>query len=151
MRTNQAGIGIIKMFEGCKLKCYDDAVGIPTIGYGHVIKSSDGIGDEITQQEAFDLLAEDIEQAEKTVNSYIHVNLNDNQFSALVCLVFNLGGQVLRGSVGQYLNAGDYEAAADAFLKWVYAGKTILKGLVKRREKERELFLTPIEENSDVG
>jgi lysozyme len=40
------------------------------------------------------------------------------------------------------LNRGQFEGAADEFPKWRKAGGRIIKGLVRRRKQERELFLT---------
>ena len=40
------------------------------------------------------------------------------------------------------LNRGDRDGAADEFPKWRRAGGRILAGLVRRREMERQLFVS---------
>jgi len=152
---NKAGIDLIKYFEasgdfkegGDKrfLKSYKDAVGVWTIGYGHTGKEhNDGSvkeGMTITPEEADDLLLYDIAGFAKAVRSLVKVNLNQDQFAALVSFAFNLGtGNLGSSTLLRLVNAGDLEGAAAQFGRWVYAGKTKLNGLVKRRAAERILF-----------
>lgn len=49
MRTSEAGILLIKSFEGCRTVAYQDAVGVWTIGYGHTIDVKEGM--TITQHQ----------------------------------------------------------------------------------------------------
>jgi GH24 family phage-related lysozyme (muramidase) len=85
----------------------------------------------------------DLAPREVAVSRLITVPLNQNQFDALVSFVFNLGSGALQCStLRRRLNAGAYLEAADEFPKWVYAGGRKLKGLVRRREAERILFLS---------
>ncbi len=93
---NQTGLHLIAEFEGLakklpdgKIAAYSDAVGIPTIGYGHT--HGVYIGQVITKQQAQEFLQQDLRQAEFAVNSLVKVTLNDDQFAALVSFVFNLG------------------------------------------------------------
>ena len=68
-----------------------------------------------------------------------------SQYDAMISFTFNLGPGNLRSStLLKKLNAGDRAGAADEFLKWTKAGGKTLPGLVKRREAERALFLTPM-------
>jgi lysozyme len=74
----------------------------------------------------------------------VRVPLTENQYSAVVSLVYNIGGTNFRTStLLRKLNKGDYDGAANEFRRWVYAKHMVLGGLVARRERERELFLTP--------
>jgi len=94
MKVNNAGIQLIKSFEGCLLNAYLDSVKVPTIGYGATFyenKVSVRLGDKITQDRANELLAWHIEEFAEGVAKLIKVDLNDNQFSALVSFAFNLG------------------------------------------------------------
>ena len=141
-KINVAGLQLIKSFEGVKLRSYKDSVGVWTIGYGH----TDNVepGDVITEAEAEGYLRDDLDDAERAVDAYVTVPLSDNQFAALVSFVFNLGPTAFnRSTLLKVLNQRNYKQAANEFLKWNRAGGKILAGLVRRREAERNLFLTP--------
>lgn len=141
MKVSNAGIELVKQFEGLKLKAYRDSVGIPTIGYGHTHAVKDG--DVITVQQADAFLREDLQVAELTVNTNVKVKMSQGQFDSLVSFVFNLGaGNFVKSTLLKKLNAGDYTGAAAEFGKWVNAGGVPLQGLIKRRAAEREMFTT---------
>jgi len=138
----QAGLTLIKEFEGLRLEKYKDAVGKWTIGYGHLVLPSERIDRPITESEAEDLLQSDLRKFEGGVIQYVVVSMNQNQFDALVSFAFNLGLSNLRGStLLRLLNQGKYAEAAEQFLRWNKAGGAILPGLTRRRAAERELFL----------
>lgn len=141
---NVAGLNLIKSFEGFRAKPYQDSAGVWTIGYGHTRGVSEAYP-EITIEQAEDLLASDLTAAESAVEHFIHVPLNENQYAALVSLVFNAGTGPLLKSLGKFLNGKSYGAAAEEFAKWRIAGGTVSDGLVRRRAAERKLFLTPVE------
>lgn len=139
--TSQAGIDLIKKYEGCKLTAYKDAVGIWTIGYGHTGGVSAGMSISQTQAEAY--LRSDLSTFESTVNNRVTVATSQNMFDALVSLAFNIGSGAFGGStLLSLLNQGNYTGAADQFGSWVKAGGVTLQGLVKRRASEKTLFLT---------
>lgn len=141
MKINQAGIDLIKSYEGCKLNAYKDAVGIPTIGYGHI--KGVKMGDVISQSRAEDILKEDLAVFEPGVEQLLFSEATDNQFSALVSFAFNVGLNNLRMStLLKKFNAGDVNGAANEFIRWNKAGGNILAGLTKRRLAERALFLS---------
>lgn len=146
MQTNEAGLELIKMFEGLRLEAYVDAVGIWTIGYGHTQGVAPGM--VITEEQAEAFLRQDLSDAEAAVSRYVKVRLNDNEFSALASLVFNIGsGNFQRSTVLRRLNNEDRVGAADA-IEWWNKGRvngvlTSLPGLVRRRAAEKALFLTP--------
>lgn len=148
MRNLNPAYEIIKEFEGLYLKAYLDPVGIPTIGWG-TIRYPNGkavqMGETITKEQAQAFFEHEVSNFVKQVENLIKVECHDNQFCALVSFAYNLGGGALGGStLLKKLNAGDYIGAADEFLRWNKAGGKVLKGLVRRREKERELFLKPV-------
>lgn len=143
---NEAGLAIVKSFEGLRLNAYNDAVGIKTIGYGHVVKPNESL-DTITEAQAVELLRADLQIAESAVMRLITTTLNDNQFAALVSFTFNLGaGSLQRSTLRMCLNRMDYASAADEFGKWVFAGGQKLAGLVRRRAAERTLFLMAVQD-----
>jgi lysozyme len=143
-QINERGIELVKHFEGCELTAYEDEVGVLTIGYGHTgLQHDDGTvyeGRRITQAEAEYLLRYDMHQFEARVGALVHVPLDDDEFAALVSFDFNTGA-LGRSMLLRRLNESNYSAAADEFPRWVYAGGKIYRGLVRRRQSERDLFL----------
>jgi len=142
-------------WEGLRLKVYLDVVGIPTIGYGHVLLPGESFPNGITKVEAVELLRKDMSKAEKAINDWVNVPLTQNQFDALCSLVFNIGtgrpkydGGFWSSTVRRKLNGSDYQGAADAFLMWCKAGGTVNTGLLNRRKAERLLFMKPDEQPS---
>jgi len=153
MNINKATIDLVKAFEGCKLTAYRDPVGIWTIGYGTTARAGLGIiptgGMTITQAEADQLLADGLNKFADQIRPMITAGINDNQFGACVSLAYNIGAHGFSTSSAlKHINAGDYSKAADAILLWNKAGGKVLKGLVRRREAERKLFLTPVFEQA---
>lgn len=142
MKTNPAGISIIKRYESLRLFAYYCPAGILTIGYGHTgqdVKS----GMQISEHMAEELLKSDLERFEKEILSLLKVTVSENQFSALVSLVFNIGpGNFSESTLLKYLNKGLIIPAANEFEKWNRSNKKILVGLKKRRQEEKELFLS---------
>lgn len=146
MQISNNGIALIKQFEGCRLTAYQDSVGVWTIGYGWT-QPVDGkpirAGMTIKQDTAERLLKTGLVSYENDVTRLVKVGLSQGQFDALVSFTYNLGARSLSTStLLQKLNAGDYAGAADEFLRWNKAGGKVLKGLTRRREAERALFLS---------
>ncbi len=121
-RINQAGLNVIKEFEGLRLEAYLCPAQVWTIGYGTTRGVKPGM--VITQEKADALL--------------------------LVSLCYNCGAAPIKqgNTIRRTLDAGDYEGAADGFLLWNKAGGRVLDGLVRRRQRERELFLNKFSANS---
>jgi len=169
-RISQAGIDLIKSFEGIrdgdKLTPNFDVYLCPanywTIGYGHVVKVGGvmlkGVEDEakariayprgLTLLECETLLADDLARHSQSVESLVKVKLTDNQFAALVSFAYNCGIAAFSGStLLDMLNKGYYESAAAQFLVWnkatVNGKKVVLNGLTRRRQAEKQLFQTP--------
>lgn len=145
MKTSNAGLNLIKGFEGKRLNAYDDGVGVWTIGFG-TIKYPNGArvrkGDACTEQQAEDYLRNDLAKFEAAINKLVKVPLTQNQFDALASFTYNLGETNLANStLLKKLNKSDYQGAAEQFLRWNKAGGKVMKGLVRRREAERALFL----------
>ena len=139
MNISQEGLALIKKFEGCELDAYKCAAGVWTIGYG----STKGVkeGDTISQEDADKLLTHEMEEYEGYINDLVDVNLEQNQFDALVSWVFNLGPANLKAStLLKVLNAKDYEGVPAQIKRWNKAGGKVLQGLIRRREAESLLF-----------
>jgi lysozyme len=139
---NQAGLDLIKSFESFRAEPYRDEDGIWTIGYGHT-RQVTGDSQAVAEEQAEALLRQDILVAEVSVCGLITAALNENQYAALVSLVYNAGPAPLTRMLGIRLNKQDYRGAADEFLRWRLAGGMVSDGLVRRRQAERALFLTP--------
>lgn len=140
------GIALIKDFEKCVLTAYPDAKGLPTIGWGHRIPA---LGVTWTQEQADETLKIDLAKFSAHVYRLINIQLNQNQFDALVCFAFNVGDTEFQTStLLRMTNAGNYAGAAAQFERWDHItqnGVLIeLNGLKRRRDAERELFLTPV-------
>lgn len=140
--TGNGGIALIKQYEGLRLTTYKDAVGIPTIGYGHVENPIPPGGTRtITAEAAEQILREDLQRFEHDVNSMLTVEVTQNQFDALVSFAFNLGPANLKSStLLRKVNSGDFNGAAEEFPKWNHAGGQVLAGLTARRNAEKTCF-----------
>jgi lysozyme len=142
----QRALDLIKHFEGCHLAPYHDVVGFPTQGYGRLLSRRKG--DDLSLWPAIDRdtaerwLEEDAKQAARSVVRLIDVPLSDGQFAALVDFVFNLGGGNLElSTLRKVINRGDLGDAPEQFRRWVHAGKTLLRGLVRRRDAEIDAWI----------
>lgn len=140
MKINSEGLELIKSFEGCRLKAYQDSVGVWTIGYGHTGDIAVA-GREIDQSTADALLCEDLDRFETGVSKLLKVKASSNQFSALVSFSFNVGlSNLCNSTLLKLLNSSDISGAAGQFERWNKAGGKVLAGLTRRRLAERRLF-----------
>lgn len=142
-KIGQAGLALIKQFEGCRLAAYQCSAGVWTIGYGHTAGVHKGM--KITQAQAEEYLKHDVAKFEKYVNNPSYVpftdKLNQNQFDALVSFAFNLGqGNVKKLCTGRVMN--QIPSAMQQYCK--AAGKT-LPGLQRRRKAEAALYNKKVE------
>ena len=139
MIYSKNGLHLTEQFEGCRLKSYQDQNEIWTIGYGHTYGVRQGM--TCTQYQAEQWLSDDVHESEKEVNALVKVPLNQNQFDALVDLVFNVGSGNFRNStLLKLLNLGAFDRAAKEFEKWNRAGGIVRDGLTRRRFAEENLF-----------
>ena len=156
MKINKEGLELIKSFEGCRLVAYDDlqpnktithisqVKGTLTIGYGHTAGVT--VGMVISQAQAENMLKSDMAKYEKYVTDNVKITLNDNQFSALVSFCYNCGV----GNLRTLVRNRTAEQIANSITLYNKAGGQVLKGLVRRREAERQLFLKPVKGGSQV-
>lgn len=144
LRTSPAGLQLIKSFEGFRESATQLPAGRWTIGYGHVRTAREGL--TISEKDAEDLLVYDLKPAEDAIASMVFAPLLQNQFDALVSLVFNITVAQFRDSdILRNLNSGDQLAAANGFDVWRRArlnGRVIVvDALVRRRAAEKSMFL----------
>ncbi len=139
----QRGFDLIKQFEGFSSQIYLDVAGLPTIGYGHLLRAGEAelFKNGITELVAQALLIKDVLHAEQAVLRLITVPLTNGQFDALVSFTFNLGaGALQRSTLRRKINRGDHADAPAEFMRWVWASGKKLKGLVKRRCAEANIY-----------
>ena len=145
MKTSSNGTSLIREFEGFVASAYLCPAGVWTIGIGTTVYPNGAKvkkGDKCTQDQALEYLQHDLKSFEKTVSDSVKAPLSQNQFDALVSLSYNIGSTAFKNStLLKKLNAKDFTGAADQFLVWNKGGGKVLKGLVRRREAERALFL----------
>src|SRR5690606_37776491 len=126
----KACVDLVNKFEGFSAKPYFCPAGKKTIGYGHVLLPSESLlggKKPITTGFAEELFEWDLRQRARQMLPLVKVPLKDNQFSALLSFVYNIGiGQFKESTLLKKLNDGKYEEAAKQFDRWIYAkGKTL--------------------------
>ena len=138
-RVNEAGIALVKEYEGLRLRPYQCPGKVWTIGYGHTRTVTPGI--VITQEQAEQFLQEDMEIAARAVSRLVQVPLGDNQFAALCCFVFNVGiGNFEASTLLRLLNRGWYEQVPAQLMRWNKVKGEELGGLSRRRAAEGRLW-----------
>ena len=139
MQISKTGIELLKHFEGCELKAYQDSVRLWTIGYGHTKGIYEGL--EITQSEAEKMLQDELPEYEGYVTDKVVPMLQQHEYDALVCWVYNLGPTNLSSSTMlKKLNAGEFKEVPFQMKRWDKAGGQPLLGLTRRRNAEALLF-----------
>jgi len=141
MQMSEGGLNALtKQFEGCKLTAYRCPAGKLTIGYGHT--SAAGApevteGMTITQEQANQILASDMQKFERQVESLVKVELTQHQFDALVDFCYNEGkGNLVQSSLLRYVNAKQFDKVPAAFMLYNRADGQVLNGLIHRRAEE---------------
>ena len=141
MKTSPIGIALIKEFEGLRLKAYLCPGGVWTIGYGHTAGVKPGM--VISEAQAEEYLKADLISFERYLNG-LGLVLNQNQFDALVSLIYNIGiGNFQKSTLLRKarINAND-NSIMDEFLRWVYSKGRVLPGLQRRRLREMKLYFS---------
>lgn len=158
MKVSQRLTELVKHYEGVRTKPYRCAALLWTVGVGHVIdpahigvKYEDrkslpippGWDRALSMAEVDALLAQDLAKFERGVARLCPGSVNhQGQFDALVSFAFNVGlGNLQRSGLRMKTNRGEFEDAAEEFMKWTKAGGRVLPGLVKRRKDERAIYL----------
>ncbi len=149
MKVNQATVDLVKKWEGFRAKTYRCSAGVLTIGYGTTASAGVGIdpkpGMTITKAEAEYYLEKGLSKFAKSIRPAITAEINENEFGAFVSLAYNIGpGAFKRSSALRHFNAGNKVKAAANIALWNKAGGKVLRGLVRRRKEEQDLFRTPV-------
>lgn len=141
MQLSNSGLQKIIQREGVFLHTYKDTVGVLTIGTGHTSEAGPPKvtpGMVITKQQNDDILRKDLAPIEKQVNSTVKVPITQNQYDALVSIIFNVGPKFLTSTCMKKLNKKDYKGAAEAIMLWNKPSE-----IIGRRQTEKKQFLTP--------
>ncbi len=134
---NQAGLDLIKAFEGLRLEAYLCPAGVATIGYG---STGDNVylGMTITEKEAEDMLRLDLTRFEDCISCQVKVPLTDNEYAALVSWAFNTGcGAVKSSTLLRRLNAGEPKSRviSEELMRWDKVNGKSLEGLTPSRPR----------------
>lgn len=152
-QINERTLSLIKEFEGFRAEAYRDVAGVWTIGYGTTAAANVGVtpvpGMTITKAEAEWYLQKAVNKFASQVEAMLTAPANDNEFGAFVSLAYNIGpGAFGKSSALRHFNAGKKDLAANAILAWnkatVKGRKQVVRGLARRREAEKALFLSPV-------
>lgn len=141
MKISAKGLQLIEKHEGCILASYVCPAGKWTVGIGHTRTAKQGMA--ITKEQAYDLLRVDVTVAVAAVNSCLF-NFNQNQFDALVCLVFNIGSGAFKGStlLKKIKGYSSKDEIVHEWSEWNHIGKNEIKGLTNRRKDESDLYFS---------
>ena len=148
MKISENGLNLIKEFEGFSSKPYLCPAKIPTIGYGNTyypngkkVTLNDKPINEIEATELLSYVAQ--KDFGDKILQLVKVPLNQNQFDALVSICYNIGmGNFTKSTLLKKINSSDFKGASLEFEKWNKAGGVVLAGLVKRKLKEKALFIS---------
>jgi lysozyme len=144
MKTSQAGVDLIKEFEGLRLTAYICPAGVLTIGYGHTSMAGPppvAKGMRITKKQAEDMLRADLVKYENAVLDAVNVPLRQHQFDVLVSFAYNCGPAALRRStLLKRVNAKRFDDVPAQLMQWTKAQGRELPGLVRRRRAEAGMW-----------
>ncbi|EID5605970.1 lysozyme [Salmonella enterica] len=127
--------------EGRRYVPYRDVAGVLTICDGHTGKDIIP-GRRYNDAECDALLNKDLAQVAARIDPLIKVSIPNSERAALYSFAYNVGtGAFAKSTLLKKLNAGDHAGACNELKRWTYAGGRQWKGLVTRREIEREVCL----------
>lgn len=141
MQISSNGLQQIIQREGVILHAYQDSVGVWTIGTGHTSAAGPPTvspGQVITKEQNDEILSTDLKPIEQQFTQYVSVPVTQNQYDAIISIVFNVGPKFWHSTCIQRLNAGDIQGASQAIMLW-----NIPREIIGRRKTEQVQFNTP--------
>jgi GH24 family phage-related lysozyme (muramidase) len=148
MELSRAGAQFIAGWEGNILHPYNDSNPDATIGIGHLLHFGPVTWQDrlrwrnFTYEDSLQLLKADIREVEREIRRRVTHPLNQNEWDALIDVVFNTGPGILDDGVAHAINNGRYEEATHIWGAWIHGnGGVVLQGLVRRRTGDTQLFL----------
>jgi len=156
MKVDNKFYEFLTSVEGKYKQVYLDSGGEPTIGIGHLLTLSERRSGKIiiektaieyrhglTEQQVMALCLQDIRDVVNVVNRVVVVRISQNQFNALVSFVFNIGNEGFRQStLLRLLNQERFIDIPTQMRRWKYDNGKVVQGLINRREKEIQLWLS---------
>ena len=138
-RVSAEGIALIKSFEGCRLDCYRDIRGIPTIGWGQTGPDI-RMGLRWTQEQADARFLEHLRKVEDDVERMLKgQRIPDSVFDAVCSWVYNVGsGNAEKSTLMRKLRKGDLLGAWGELSRWVFVDSALTPGLIRRRKAEQD-------------
>ena len=146
MNSIELAVNIIKEFEGYSAKPYLCPAGVPTIGYGSTVypngKRVSNSDPAITKEEATEMLIQTVKDIEIQLKNILAVQLNEHQFAALLSFTYNVGiGNLSKSTLLGLVNTDSkHPQIPIQFKRWNMAGGKVLRGLIRRRDSEVELY-----------
>ncbi|MBO4521155.1 MAG: lysozyme [Alphaproteobacteria bacterium] len=138
---SEKGLKAIKTFEGYSPLEYTCVAGKRTIGFGHVLKPNESYVCGVSEEQAEELLIQDLKTVETAVDMLVKVPLKEYQRDALVSFAYNIGAYAFqRSTLLKELNAGNYEQVPKQLMRWIYVNGKPCYGLSRRRQAEAALF-----------
>lgn len=157
MQLSEKGGQFIRKWEDFAPKPYKDIVGVVTWGFGHARVGNEPIPKQVSLAQAMSLFDRDIEPFEAILNRALTTQLNQNQFDALMSVLYNVGpgvpgvkdGIILlksgkHSTILTQTNLRAFDLAAAEFPKWDLAGGHPVRGLLNRRLEEKAMFQSPV-------
>ena len=154
MQISNKFYNLLQLFEGLELRAYKDSKGIWTIGIGTIRYPNGAMvkqGDVITQAQAYEYMEYEVKDTVNRLNILLKgINVNQNQFDAIVSLTYNIGiGGFKRSSVYSAMKINTKDPKIEEYwLRWNKETKDGVKvpskGLTNRRKKEYQLYNTPL-------
>ncbi|NBJ36904.1 glycoside hydrolase family protein [Serratia fonticola] len=130
---------LVPNLEGVRYEPYRDVVGVLTVCYGHT-GADIVIGKRYTSGECKALLDKDLVPFARSVERSVKIPASEYQKASLISFSYNVGVKAFESStLLRKLNAGDSKSACDEMRRWNKAGGKVWKGLINRREVEREI------------
>lgn len=136
----ELALRLIRAFEGCRLKAYQDIVGVWTICFG----STKGVGPgQVKSQTQCDMLlaAEAGGFMLRVLQLCPELAPYPNRLAAVTSMAYNVGlGAFKASTLRRKCRAKQWGAAALEFKKWNKAGGRPVRGLTIRRGLEQKTF-----------
>lgn len=161
MTISSGGLTRLKKHEGSRATVYDDKTGksisswgecsgYPTVGVGHLIQNNEKSTfgkflkpGKMTDNEIDNLLLKDLQSRIDALNKKLKVKVSQNQFDALLSMMFNTGGgnkSFLKAV--SLTNEGKFADAAAQIKSGPKTSKgVVLAGLERRRNEEAQTYL----------
>ncbi len=144
MHNRNKAIALIKKYEGFRANAYRLAgETYYTIGYGES-NASINKNSKTTEAEASVFISRRLEELTKSLSKIVKVDLNENQYNALLSFIYNIGITAFtQSTILKRINSSEFDLASKEFDRWVKGadGKPI-SGLVIRRKEEKQLFIS---------